>query len=215
MHMTASKEHQIRKAYREAVGAAGCAVQKAVIVGFLLVEAKAAVSHGSFKDWIKRTLPEISYDTAHRWTCAAEHVAKLLKLQPTYGDGILLSDVLSSDPKDLPSEARAARTSFDEYITGKTIKELMGVVVDGDDASRISRAHNGRTLGGGGGDRKAWHKFIGSKLADVSSHMGHWNKFTPAQIEYTESRLVIALAKWPTPVLETLKKRLTEELKRR
>jgi len=215
MHMTTSKVNQIRRAYSEAVGAAGFAVQKAIIVGFLLIDTKAAVSHGSFKDWIRKTLPEISYDTAHRWTCAAERVAKVLKLQSTYGDGLLLSDVLSADQKDLPWEARAARQSFEEYIAGKTIKELMGVVVEGDDASRIARAHNGRTLGGSGGDRKAWHKFIGEKLADVSSHMGHWKNFTPAQIEYTESRLAIALSKWPTPVLETLKKQLTAELKRR
>lgn len=201
-----------------ATRSAQSAVWSALYVGQLLIEAKAVIGHGPFSGWCEEKLPEISLRTAQRWMAATANIVKALDLTPNVtvrGMVLKLSEVIAPDQEPREKAALAARQAFLACVEGKTLKELSGVMLYGDDPRRIANAHNGRTLGGGGGDRKAWDQFIARKLSDVSAHLGHWKSFTPEQVEYTQTRFAHALEKWPTPLLEALRKQLGEELKRR
>ena len=75
---------QIRDAYREAnqladqaKGFASQAVAKAIECGQLLLQQKASLGHGSWLDWIKLNLPEISHDKAQRYMRLAKAASQL------------------------------------------------------------------------------------------------------------------------------------------
>ncbi len=206
----------IRAAIHDAMQHAETAVQKAIHVGFLLLEAKPLVGHTNFQAWISKSFPEISYPTANRWMNAAQCTLTAAGVQP-HLLSMPVSEVFSTASKDLPQPAQEAQQLLLDFTLGKTIKECMaGVIVDGDEPHRITRAANGKKHGGTAGeDRKDYPKFIGQKLSDVSAHLKNWQHFTGAQILTTEDKFKSALAKWPTPILNTLKKLITEELKTR
>lgn len=209
----------IRDAYNDAQATAESAVQKATICGLLLVEAKSIIGHGSFMQWVKIHLPEINHRTAHRWMEAAERTIEATKLPLSFessGKTIPLSLAISGPEKQLTKEAKEARQLFLDFITDKTLKALMGVVVDGDDAHRITRAHNGRSEGGSRGEnRKDWASFIGRKLSDITTHLSHWKSYSAGQVETTETRFKQFFSKVPTPLLEAIKKQINDELKQR
>lgn len=203
--------------YREAMRLAKVAVERAIYVGQLLNEQKALVGHGHWLPWLAANCPEISQDTARRWMDAAEAVlTKALKLPPVI-EALPLSQVISTPEEELPEAAREARQLVFDFTAGKTIKEcLAAVVVEGDEPHRITRAHNGRTQGGSRGeDRKDWPKFVGLHLSDISAHLDHWKQFTGAQVETVEAKFKAAVGKWPSPLLESLKRAIAEELKTR
>jgi hypothetical protein len=124
-----------------------------------------------------------------------------------------LSQVLMLPGGELPPAARETQQLLFEFIKGKTIKD---VILEGKDAIAITRAHNGKTKGGTRGeDRKDWPKFIRVELRILSTHLKSWKSYSGSQIESTENHFKVAVEKWPTPVLVSLKKQIGEELKRR
>lgn len=207
----------IRSAINDAMATAELAVHKAVRVGHLLIEAKADPAigaHGHWQNWIETNFPELPYRTAVRWMEAASNVAKQIDLS---GCPVPASRLLSAPAEDLPDEARGAQQLLFDFLKDKTIKDcLAAVVVEGEDAHRITRAANGKKLGGSKGEnRKDWPKFIGRLLSDVSHHLKSWKSFTPAQTETVLTKFDALLAKAPDSLLSHLKTRITEELKSR
>jgi hypothetical protein len=207
---------QIRSAISEALLAADVAIRKALRVGQLIGEAKPLVGHSNFQSWIEKEFPQISYDTANRWSQMAANVTLACGVDPAKLS-LPLSAILAAAPDSLPATERAAQQLLLDFTANKTIKECMqAIVVDGDEAYRLTRAHHGRTKGGyHEEDRKDYPKFIAYHLSDVSAHLKSWRNYTGPQMEATAEAFKVALAKWPTPLLDTLRKQLTEELKRR
>lgn len=207
----------IRDAILKAKDHAEKSVRLALYAGAVMNEAKALLPHGDFEKWIEETFPEVSYDTKLRWRKSAANVIE--------ASGIALKQLTcpASElfaPHASPgasADTHEARQLLFDFTADKTIKEcLAAVVVDGDDAHRITRAHNGRMTGGHKGeDRKNWPQFIGTHLSDITAHLKFWKSFTGAMIETVEAKFKAALAKWPTPLLEAIKKLITEELKTR
>lgn len=206
---------RIRSAYAEMAACQAVAVNKALYLGALLIEAKQTVVHGDFLEWRRNAVPELSDDRAERYMQAAANTLKQVTLPVI---DLPISAVINTPAEDLPSDAaREAQQLIFDFTKDKTIKDcLASVFVDGDEPHRITRAGNGKKLGGTKGeDRKDWPKFIGQKLSDVAAHLKHWASFSPAQVEVVLSKLSQIVVKWPTPVLAHLKKVITEELKSR
>ena len=213
----------IRKAAREANDQAKTAVGKAIYCGQLLNELKDRVEHGDFLAAVEANVPEIGRATAWRWMTAARNVlaatsGDLKQLGFGGGETTPLSALLDPDsPVAASADTHLARQLLFDFTAGKTMREcLAAVVVDGEDAHRITRAHNGRTAGGTKGeDRRAWPEFIRRKLSDISTHLKSWRTMTGAQTEAIEAAYKIEISKWPAPLLETLKKTINDELKSR
>lgn len=208
---------KISAAIDEAMATAEMAVNQAIRVGHLLLEAKAnpEIDHGDWQQWIETNFPKISYRTAARWMQAAGNVVKQIDLGAC---SVPASQLLSCAAEDLPDDAaREAQQLLFDFTKDKTIKDcLAAVVVDGDEPHRITRAANGKKLGGTKGeDRKDFPKFIGEKLSDVSAHLKTFKTYTPAQVADTLAKFDSAVGKWPTPLLTHLKQRINEELKTR
>ncbi len=213
----------IRKAAREANEQARNAVGKAIYCGQLLNEIKDAIDHGDFLDAVEQNVPEISRVTAWRWMSAARNVieAKRGDLKELGFDGsaanVALSTLLDPEaPADSGGDIARARQLLFDFTTGKTMKECMAaVIVDGEDAHRITRAHNGKTKGGSKGeDRKNFPAFIGEAFKTITAHLKFWKSYTPGQVETTFAKFA-CVSKWPTPALAELKKIIGEELKTR
>lgn len=200
---TAESAHQVMEV----------AVNKAMIAGQLLREKRATLADESFSKWLEKHVTEISRQTAYTWMNLAEYVTTAIDLPAC---GMPLSQVLSGDPKELPESAREAQQLMFDFTEGKSIRGcLRDAVLDGEE-SRLKRAFNGRTKGGSRGeDRKNWAEFIGRKLSDISSHLEHWEGFTPGQREKAERYFALAIQKWPTALVETLQGICKEEGKKR
>lgn len=176
----------IRAAIDDAMSAAEVAVNKAIHVGQLLIETKPTVGHGNFQEFIREHFPRISYDTAHRWMQAAERTVAAIGLDASTID-VPISALLITSGEELSLESRKAQQTLFEFMADKTIKDCTaGVVRDGDEPHRITRAANGKKLGGSKGeDRKDFPKFIRVHLRDVNAHLKTWKNFTPAQRDAT------------------------------
>lgn len=216
LHSHSQTVATIRAAIDEAMSAAEVAVQKAIHVGQLLIEAKPGLGHGNFQDWIEDHFPDLSYATAHRWMQAAERTCKALGIEAGALD-LPVSRLLGAGADELSERDTVAQQLLLDFTRDKTIKDcLAAVVVEGDEPHRITRAANGRKHGGSRGeDRKDWPKFIDIHLKDILAHLKFWKSFTPAQVETTHVKLDGFIAKLPTPLLTHLKQRITEELKTR
>jgi hypothetical protein len=70
-NLTTTIVSEIQRHHREATAAAGVAIKHAIEAGRLLIEAKAAMPHGTFADWVQREC-DIGYRTARRYMQAAE-----------------------------------------------------------------------------------------------------------------------------------------------
>lgn len=206
----------IREAIDDALQTAETAVQKAIRVGHLLIENKPLLGHGNFQEWIETEFPKLPYRRAARWMQAAERTVAAVGIE-TKLLSMPLSQVMTMQAGDLCGQDRAAQQLLFDFTRDKTIKEcLAAVVVDGEEAHRITRAANGKKLGGHKGeDRKNWPQFIGAHLSDISAHLKPWKKFTPAQAETTFAKFDSAITKWPTALLTHLKDRINTELKTR
>jgi hypothetical protein len=173
-----------------------------MICGQLLAEQRAAMSFchdgksstarnqhskgNHFTDWLADHCPEIGERTAYRWMELAERCAGAVELGQALSignsvDGIEhlpLSHILTAPLEELPEAAREARQLLFDFTSGKTMKEcLAGVVVEGDDAHRITRAHNGANAKQTKGDaRKDYPLFTAVKLKDISSHLSGWDR---------------------------------------
>jgi hypothetical protein len=227
-------DSQIEKANR----AARVAVDEAIAAGAMLAEARERLKAAAGEQWNSHAKPDslkfevfiegvaqrhgCSTRTLYNWMGAAENGRKVLaesniRVQEI---PIPLSRLLTLPEAEVGlagSAALEARQLLFNWMADKTIGEcLKGVVVDGDDASRITRAHNGKTKGGSRGeDRKAFDEFIGRKLSDISSHLEHWETFKASQKEATLNHFANALSEWDTVVLEHIQKLLKEEMKKR
>lgn len=210
----AKASQSIREAIDEAIGSANTAVLHAVRAGQLMIEAKPLIEHGDFQQWIAIEFPQISIDTAQRWMRAAQNVVRCVGIQRTELP-MAISEIMGTAAKELPAAAQEAQQLLLDFCAEKTIKDcLAAVIVDGDPAHRITRAHNGRTKGGTRGeDRKNFPEFVGRKLKEVSTHLQSWKRYTPSQVDETLLAFDRAIAKWPRPLLEHLKARINSELK--
>lgn len=206
----------IQLAIDDALDIAELAVNKAIRVGQLLIEKKPALGHGNFQAYIEANFRRISYATAHRWMQAAERTVAAIELDATTLD-VPVSLLLSAPASELSEPAREAQQLLLDFTKDKTIKDcLAAVVVDGDEPHRITRAANGKKLGGSKGeDRKDFPKFIGEKLSDVAAHLKSWPSYTAAQCEDTQAKFKSFLGKCPTPLLSHLKALIDKELKTR
>lgn len=217
---------------REALVAVEGAKQKCLAAGQLLNDFKATLAHGEFLIWREKNLPEISADCCERWMRAAANIVRALPEGCIDVETISLSEVLSTPDHCLSAAHQKYKQAWLDFTNDKTIKEcLNGVFVEGDEAHRVDRAINGKTMGGkGSGDRKDWSLFIGVKQNDMGAHLAHWKKMSAIQRSEIEqvvrgailgddvrltrgqkSRL-FKFEPWPEDfsrlVLETLKERL-------
>lgn len=192
---------RIKAAFKEAEHAASNAVQKAMICGQLLTEQRAAMMtcHGGkswndktkskgdqFTQWLADHCPEIGERTAYRWMELSSRVASTLELPPALSVGnsvegiehLSLSHILTMPEDELPESARETRQLVFDFMAGKTMKEcLAGVVVEGDEPHRITRAHNGANAKQTkGAARKDYPLFTAVKLKDISAHLGGWER---------------------------------------
>lgn len=192
------------------------AVQKALYCGQMFIEKKASLPHGQWLPWLSKAVPEICEDTAQIWMNAARNVIAGAGLD-LKSLTLPLSLVLAASDGELSGEALEARQLLFDFVEGKTISDcLRGVLVNGDASHRIDRAINGKTKGGSRGeDRKDWPTFIGRKLSQVSTHLESFEKFTAAQVAATEVVFKSAIGKWPTGVLEMVRRQVKEEVARR
>lgn len=214
-----SRVAAIRAAIADAFAAADLAVNKAIVVGHMLIEEKArqlaADGRGNFQKWIEENLP-INYDRANHWMNVASACLKGAGL-----DSAALPDsperLLNAPESELSEAGLEARQLLLDFTKDKTMADcLRAVTVEGDAAHRITRAHNGKSKGGhDGGDRKDFPKFIGVHLSDITAHLKFYKSFTGVMVETIESKFKAAIAKWPSPLLEAIKKLITEELKTR
>jgi len=128
-----------------------------------------------------------------------------------------VSDIVAPDAAGLDASALEARQLFFDFTAAKTIRDcLASIVVDGQEAHAITRAHNGRTVGGfRGEDRKDWPRFINVHFGDIAQHFCSFKSFTGAQIDAITVHAKRWVAKLPTVFLQTLKNIIAEELKTR
>lgn len=205
---------EIKAVYTTMVEHETNAVNTALYLGALLNELKDAVGHGPFIETRRRIIPGLSDDRSERYMKAAANVIKQVTLPAI---DVPVSRLLSAPASELPDAARAAQQLLFDFVKDKTIKDcLAAVVIDGEEPHRITRAANGKKLGGSRGeDRKDWPKFIGRLLSDVSHHLKSWKSFTPQQTEAAMIKFKAFIGKCPTGLLTTLKGYINEELKER
>jgi hypothetical protein len=204
----------IRAAYADAVSSARTAVEQAMHVGSLLIEAKESIVSGSFQLWIKQELPEISYRTAARWMEAARRAMDSSGAAKLLPEGVPSSLICQPAQEGLSGPAAKAQQLFLDFINNKTIKEcLSAVVVGGEEPHRVTRAANGRAHGGyKGEDRKAFETFIARDVRQITSHLRH--KLTPVQRTAISAAFDSALADWPRWLCDVLAEAARRECKR-
>jgi hypothetical protein len=211
-HVANLNADRIRIAYAEARDYAEHAVERAIFCGQLLNEAKAASGHGNFMDWLTRNIPEIPHRTATRWMAAAESVMLAVKL-PSLITDTPMSVILSSPVDELDDDAQAARQLVFDFLQGKTLRDCIeGVIVGGDDPSAITRSHNGRSLGGAGGDRKDFPVFVARAFDKIASHL---DRDLPASQQVKiQAAVQAAVQTWPRWILEVAKEAVVSELRK-
>jgi hypothetical protein len=175
---------RVAAAVAEALRSVEDARQKCFVAGQLMAEFKEAVGHGAFLQWLRDNFPDMSEDTAQRWMMAAGNIIRALPPIPAAIDveTISISQILTMPEAELSENQREWKQQWFDFTSDKTIKEcLAGVFVEGDSASRVDRAINGKTKGGAGGDRKDFPLFVAVKLKDMGTHFGHWKGMTETQ----------------------------------
>lgn len=206
---------EIKSTYAELLTQEATAVNTALYLGALLNEAKELVGHGEFIAYRRKTLPALSDDRAERYMRASQNVVRQVDLS---GSPVAVSMLLSAPADDLPDDAaREAQQLLFDFTRDKTIRDcLAAVVIDGDEAHRITRAANGKKHGGTKGeDRKNWPQFIGEKLSDITAHLKHWKSYTGPQLEDIGTKIKSFVGRVPTPFLTMLKDAINQELKTR
>ncbi|HEX3717499.1 MAG TPA: hypothetical protein VH595_05980 [Verrucomicrobiae bacterium] len=121
-----------------------------------------------FLVWLAKNCPKIPERTAYRFMEIAEKV--LLHLGIAAMEGMRVSEMLT----DLGSPASA---SILGYISGKTMRAcLAGVVIEGDETTRLVRAQNGKHKGGTNAhdNRRDYPKFIIRHFKSISTIQAKW-----------------------------------------
>ena len=207
--------HEIQHAIDDALSSFETSRQKCLIVGQMLCEIKQRLEHGEFQNYIEHNFHKLPYRTAARWITAAENIIKFLP--PPEALEIEVSVLLVTEDAKLSKSDLKYKQMLLDLNGNTTLKDAAnGVFNEGDEAHRITRAHNGKAKGGKGNvDRKDFPLFIGRKLSDLSTHLQHYKKFSGPQLERTEQLTKQNLAKWPGGYLELVVKIAREELKTR
>lgn len=168
-----------------------------------------------FLVWIKTHCPEISQTTAYRYMGIAEGL--VLKFQREAildidAEVLPIADILTLPAAELPENAQKAQQTLFAFCDDHTINQL---VTFSKDEAAFKRALNGKTKGGThkDDDRKDFPKFIGRKLADVSTHLGGFRNFTALQKDQTYIAFTTAMENWPKAVLEHVQQAAKEALK--
>jgi hypothetical protein len=230
--------NRINEAYVDAIQSI---VQKAVIVGQLLIEQRDAMmtchrgkssewndknkpDNDQFGKWLSTNCPAIPQRTAYRWMELADRVSRVIRGigvgLPTSqcidieGVEMPLSQALTAPVEDLPEQAREYRQAMFDFVDGKTMKDcLAAVLVEGDEVHRVSRAGNGKAKGGTRGeDRKDYATFAARKIA-------HLTTFLEANLDQVQQAKIIAsfdagIQVWPRWLLTAIAKSAASELKR-
>lgn len=156
--------------------------QKCLIVGQMLSEVKNKLNHGEFENYVKRNFPQLAERTAYRWVAAAENILKQLPPPDEVATIEISTLLLTTDNSQLSKPAQAYKQILLDLNNNTTLKDAAnGVFNEGDEAHRITRAVNGQTKGGAGGDRKDFPLFIARKLDDIGTHLSHWSAMTTTQ----------------------------------
>jgi hypothetical protein len=204
---------RLRQEIHAAVHLAESAVQRALYCGCLLIREKEEGGHGNFLAWIEENLPEISVRTAQRWMECAQRAIADSGVAKALPESIDIEEVFSTqDGQKLPEAAREGHQLLLDFMSNKTLKDILtGVVVDGDAPHRLSRAAGGMQKGGAGGDRKAFDEFITRDLASIASHLDH--KLTAGQQARIASAFDTATQAWPRWLLDVVADALARERK--
>ena len=235
---------EINESYLNFKAAAGHAVFHAISCGQMLLEKSSAMNQShrgtgsnfdpnkpdseNFNLFLREKCPEISRTTAYRWMDISFRILSYLELT---GEGEIPLSKLLQEPDS------AQRNALDTYLANKpTMREaLAGVVVEGDDASRLTRAQNGAAHGGfNGEDRKDFPLFVGKHLLAINANLEKWDQFRterPAQFQEIAAnfRAVICggkiksnaqgdtreVAGWPRSACELMADILRERLRMR
>jgi len=196
-----------------------------VQAGQMLRELKVRCDHGDFEELVEKYIPEVSIQTCRTWMRAAESVTKALSFPNVIEvDSVVtpLSEIIGGDDAKLSKQAKALKQQWFSFTEGKTIKDcIAGVVVDGDADSRISRAINGKTKGGAGGDRKDFPTFIARHLQANTSMLvikkkGHPPKMRQLAADQQANICAsfnAALRQWPRWLVENIAEAGRQELK--
>lgn len=169
----------IRQAVQDAQASFENAKQHCLRAGQMLNDVQCALPHGEFDIWVEQNLPELAPRTARRWAAAAANITRHLPPPDIEVDGAVLTvSQIMDGTADLPAEAAAYRQAWLDFTADKTISEcLAGVFVDGDPDHRLTRAINGKTLGGqpkGAPDRKDYALFASVKMLALRAHLDDW-----------------------------------------
>lgn len=217
---------RILRAFDDAHAKRGAAVQATFICGLLMCEQRDKVDgaeshdrtkpeHSKFAFWMEKYCGRIPRSTAYKWMDFAERVCR--HSQEKLGDGptaIPLSMALTAPEAELPKKALELRQSVFLFMEGKTMKEcLEAVAADGDEAHRITRAHNGRNArgAGGGGNRKNFTGFLAVKLRHATTFLNQ--KLSNAEQAKMGASLCAAIQKWPRWAVQMVADQAKAEMK--
>lgn len=183
-------------------------VKEALIAGQMLLEDRRDMmtSQRGKSAWTDRTKPAedqfapviatlgIKRSRAYRWMDAADRVARAVwpdrdiglidrHTVEIEGDEVPVSRLLTTPDEESTEAQRTARSRYFGLISGKTINDcLSGIIIDGDEAHSLTRAHNGGEYGGfNGEDRKDWPVFVARKFSQMATHLSHWETMTEVQ----------------------------------
>lgn len=203
-----SRLENLRAALDEADAAESVSNHKRLIAGCWLWEEQFrrfpsnANQHSGedekFGAWLKVNCPKHKHAKLARWMRGARNVlltafklrSPLIEIDGIDGrvQTLGFSQMLSLPPAELSDQARGYRQQFFDFTADLTMKECVDGAFDGDDESRMTRAHNGRTKGGRGGDaasdRKDYGFFFGVHMLVLSKHVQDFDRLKdkrPAQ----------------------------------
>lgn len=217
---------RILEAYAGVESAKQTAVDRALICGQLLLEQREAIDgaqsfdrnksdKSKFDFWMEKYCQEIPRRTAYRYMELAVKVVAYSGLVLDVDAKVSpLSMALTAPASELGKKELEWRQMLFEFTKGKTMKEcLAGVVVEGDEAHRITRAHNGRNAkgAGGGGNRKNFVGFTATKLRHITTFLG--NKLSPAEETKIGASFCASIKKWPRWLVQVIAEEARAEVK--
>lgn len=221
-------------------GSARKAIDEAIAAGALLIEIREGLKLAAGPKWNDKTKdPELKFKVVleeiaaqagcsdrnlRNWIGAAENAcAALAETIDLTTLGCPVSHLLTMPEAEIGivgSDAVQARQLLFAWMSDKTIGEACrGVVIDGDDSSRITRAHKGKTTGGTheGDNRKDYPKFFNRALVVAATHVEkkRFDTYTAIQKEKTFLAVNRFIEKLPAAVIEQFMAAAKEELKKR
>ncbi len=196
------------------------AVEAAFEVGWALIEIKESLPHGDWLEWVQ-TNTRLKERTARRCKELAEKTIEHAGVERA-SLPVPMSRLLSLPEAEVTEPVREARQLVLDFMADKTMGEcIRGYVVEGDDITRITRAANGKKLGGSKGeDRKDFPKFIATALGTITDHLtvrgkskAKYREFEADQQAKIGASFDAAVGQWPRWLVEVMKSAATREAK--